>query len=681
MSSHARRRQPREAVATATALLIGGIPYFLTLLNYRTDVLRTAVSQRYASNFFDIQATAFLDGRVDVPTGALGIEGFVINDKTYMYFPPFPALLRIPIQLVTHEFDGRLSLLSMAVAWCLFALFAQKLLWLLRTLLRGDTPLSRFEWLAAVAVLGLATGGTTLTFDAALPWVYHEVYVWSTALLVGCCYWMLRVALSPTRPSVLWLAGFIVAAALTRTPGGWAMAGITMALGATIAIRRARLPGLGVIVAGAGPLAVAVIYNVVKFGHPYLFPLQSQVWTQVNAHRREALRVNGGTITGPQFVETTLVNYLRLDGIRFVDYFPFITLPAEPARAYGGAFLDQTYRTGSVTAFMPGLVLLTMVAVVALLGPRSTSGVAAVRWPMFAAVGTTGGVMGYGYLANRYTSDFVPMLVVGGFVGLWVVVDLVPRRRVLRGVVVAVLGLLCVFSILAQMATGSLVAAQTWGGDRLATYLSLQQRLSPGHGSAALPLLTRSDGVPTNGRTDQLHVTGECAALYQNTGDQYEPWTLVEQRDLAVTILPVFADYHPGTIPIFRQTGIEDRTVGVEFDSQLPEARLVIEDSDGNLYSPWFEVSRGKAFRVTAHSAPATGQTQIRVDDVPAYDLYLATSEWNQDWYNVQTRLTMTGAAEHGSRRHVIVSTDYGAVPELCARLDTRTSSEVAPRP
>ncbi len=669
MSAHARRRQPREAVATATGLLIGGIPYFLTLLNYRTDVLRTAVSQRYASNFFDIQATAFLDGRVDVPTGSLGIEGFVIDDKTYMYFPPFPALLRIPIQLVTHEFDGRLSLLSMAVAWCVFALFAQKLLWLLRTLLRDETPLSRFEWLAAVAVLGLATGGTTLTFDAALPWVYHEVYVWSTALLVGCCYWMLRVALAPTRPSVLWLAGFVVAAALTRTPGGWAMAGTTMALGATIAIRRARLPGLGVIVAGAGPLAVAVIYNAAKFGHPYLFPLQSQVWTQVNAHRREALQINGGTITGPQFFETSAVNYLHPDGIRFVDYFPFITLPAEPARAYGGAFLDQTYRTGSVTAFMPGLVLLTLIAVVALLVPKSLPGVAAVRWPMFAAVGATGGVMGYGYMANRYTSDFVPALVLGSFVGLWTLVGLVPPSRVLRGVVVAVLGLFCAFSIVAQMATGSSVAAQTWGGDRLATYLSLQQRLSIGHRSASSPLVTRSDGVPTSGRTDQLHVTGQCAALYQNTGDQYEPWTLVEQRDMAVTIQPVFADYDPGTIPIFRQTGLEDRLVGVEFDSQLPQARLVIEDSDGNLYSPWFEVQRGRPFTVTAHSAPETGQTRIRVDGVPAYDLYLATSEWNQDWYNVQTRLVFTPDSEHGSPKHALVLSELGPLPDLCAHL------------
>ena len=40
------------------------------------------------------------------------------------------------------------------------------------------------------------------------------------------------------------------------------------------------------------------------------------------------------------------------------------------------------------------------------------------RAPFVAGVLVTGGVMGYGYLAHRYTSEFVPALVLGGAVGL-----------------------------------------------------------------------------------------------------------------------------------------------------------------------------------------------------------------------------------------------------------------------
>ena len=49
-----------------------------------------------------------------------------------MYFGPFPALLRIPVLLVTHDFDGRMTLVSMGIAWTVFAVMAARLLWLVR---------------------------------------------------------------------------------------------------------------------------------------------------------------------------------------------------------------------------------------------------------------------------------------------------------------------------------------------------------------------------------------------------------------------------------------------------------------------------------------------------------------------------------------------------------------------
>ena len=148
---------------------------------------------------------------------------------------------------------------------------------------------------------------------------------------------------------------------------------------------------------GVPAFAAGIVDNLVKFRHPYLFPLAGPGWTAVNAHRREALEANGGTITGPQFFPTSLVTYFRPDGIRFVDYFPWITLPGSPPPAYGDAVIDQSYRTGSVTAFMPWLLLLTVVAAVALPCPASTPP-RVLRVPLVAGVLVTGGVMGYGYL-------------------------------------------------------------------------------------------------------------------------------------------------------------------------------------------------------------------------------------------------------------------------------------------
>ena len=122
---------------------------------------------------------------------------------------------------------------------------------------------------------------------------------------------------------------------LTRTTGGWGVCLGAVALGIWMLRGRsfagARRFGPWVIAAGLVPLAVGITFNMLKFGHPYLFPLQDQVWTTLNQHRRFALEANGGTITGPQFFTSSFVTYFDPTGIRFVDYFPWITLPPENA--------------------------------------------------------------------------------------------------------------------------------------------------------------------------------------------------------------------------------------------------------------------------------------------------------------------------------------------------------------
>ena len=196
--------------------------------------------------------------------------------------------------------------------------------------------------LAAVFLAGI-TGGTTLTFDASLPWVYHEVYLWQTALVIAAAYWLVRTALEPSGRGVAWLGLVALCAVLTRTTGGWGVCVGAIALGVWMWRGRSlagSFPGARrlapwVLAAGLLPLAVGVAYNMVKFGHPYLFPLQDQVWTGANQHRRFALESNGGTITGPQFFTSSLSTYFDPRGIRFVDYFPWVTLPGQNATGTG----------------------------------------------------------------------------------------------------------------------------------------------------------------------------------------------------------------------------------------------------------------------------------------------------------------------------------------------------------
>ncbi len=665
-------RQRRELVATAVGLVVGGVAYLLALFDYRFDPTRTAVRLGYASNFFDLQAQAFLDGRIDVPTDSLGIEGFVVGGKTYMYFPPFPALIRLPVMLVTRAFDGRLSLLSMAVAWVLFAIMVARLVWLVRRLVVGRRLVSRFEAVAAAVFLVAATGGTVLTFDASLPWVYHEVYVWAVALVVGAIYWLLRTTLDPSRSNSLWLGAFVLASALTRTTGGWAVALTAMAVGVGLRLGRWgphergrwRLPFL----AGAGPLAVAIAYNIAKFGHPYLFPLERQVWTSVNAHRRDALEANGGTITGLQFFPTSLVNYFRPDGMRLVEFFPFITLPGEPAQPYAGAFLDQSYRTGSVTAFMPLLLLLSVVAVPYLLHRTTDQGRRALRPAVLAGVLVSGGVMAYGYLAYRYTSEFVPGLVIAGAVGLWTLTEFLRRRRRgLRRVVLAGIAILAAFSVAANMLTAHASAALTWRGEPLRDFVERQIDVSLPGTAGVGRMVTQSGSLPAAGVTDQLHIVGDCQAVYLNTGDAYEPWILVERR-ADVVVVEVSDTIRPGLSELFVVHGTKDRTVFLETNRDS-YARVVITNEEGDYAGPWFPVYANGSFRIGISVASDLGYAEV-TSTPGGFVGFIPFTEWDENWEARPGRIEFSFSSPRREMwQGVTLHREAGLPLRLCQRL------------
>ncbi|WP_157557549.1 hypothetical protein [Intrasporangium oryzae] len=665
-------RQRRVPLATAAGLVVGGLAYFLALFDYRLDPTRTAVRLGYASNFFDIQAQSFLEGRIDVPAGSLGIEGFIVDGKTYMYFPPFPALLRVPIMLVTRAFDGQLTLASMALAWLVFATMTSLLLWQVRRCISWDLPVSRLEAAAAAVFIAAATGGSVVTFDASLPWVYHEVYLWAVGLVIGTIYWLIRTILEPTRTNAIWLGGFALASALTRTTGGWAVCLVIVGVagwfltGRAGAERRARWRLL--LVAGGTPLLTAIVYNAVKFNHPFLFPLQNQVWTQVNAHRREALGANGGSITGPQFLLTSLVNYFRPDGIRFVGYFPWITLPAEPARAYGGAFLDQYYRTGSITAFMPLLFLLSVAAVPVLLRRTSRVERQALRPAVLAGVLVSGGVMAYGYVAYRYTSEFVPALVVAGSVGLWASCAVVERwRRPARDLVLGLGAALALFGVAANLLTAHAMAATTWRGDQLREFVALQERTSGGKGSAFSRTVKQSATLPADGETDELHVVGNCDALYLNTGDAYEPWVLVERRPDVIEVR-VTGRLRAGKTLLLTAHGSTKRSAWLETTNNH-FARVLITSSTGTYAGPWFGVYAKSTFRIGVSVRSDLGFAEV-TSTPGGFVGYLPFIEWDKDWNARPGRIDVAFSRTTAvPRQGITLTRAAGVPPTLCQRL------------
>ena len=363
-----------------------------------------------------------------------------------------------------------------------------------------------------------------------------------------------RILERPSAGRVLLAGTLTLGCVLSRTTAGWAC-GLTLIAAAGALLFQRRYRGnrewaLCVLAAGLIPLAIGVAINWAKFRHPFLFPLESQVWTDLNTHRRRALAANGGGLTGPQFFTSSLVNYFRPDGIRVVPVFPFVTLPAEPAGSVGGAFLDQSYRTGSVPAFMPLLFGLGVWGLIVTFRRRAADGLARLRIPVLGAIAVAGGVMFYGYIAHRYTAEFLPALVVLSAIGLANAAGRWPGwTRRTRGAAATGLVVLAAFGVIANTAVGAATARVTEGGQSLRNLMNVRMRVSDWSGRPLSGFVDQTTAIADDARADQMQIVGDCDAVYLATGDQYEPWRPVDVRGLSLDVTATGRG-RPGRIPL-----------------------------------------------------------------------------------------------------------------------------------
>ncbi len=478
--------------------------------------------------------------------------------------------------------------------------------------------------------------------------------------------------LEPDTHSAWWLFVFALIAVGSRATEGWAISLVTMLAAVVLLVRRKdperRRLWWRVMLAGAIPLAVSIAINMAKFDAIYIFPLQDQVWTQVNEQRRIALERNGGSLTGPQFFTTSFMAYLRLDGVRFVDYFPWITLPAHAAKAYNGAYPDQVYRTGSAPSFMPLFAVMLLVSMVASLRRRASRVLAAMRLPLLASVLVTGGVMGYGYYSTRYTSDFVPAFVLGGAIGTALLARWLDRRP--RWVVPAVsaVAALTAFSLAAQMSIGMVVASYIHRGEPLLRYVEWQHRWSP---DAQAGLVSRISGLPSGGDTDDLAIRGDCDALYINTGDTYEPWLPVFERDRVLVLTPT-ADLAPGLADIVTVRGRLTGGVKVQVSAR-DRLRFIVDNGADQVVGPWLEFPTNGGIRLGIRNLIDLGYYEFDSSPGPIGG-YIPSVYFDESWDSLPALLTTTTDTEPLSRLGLSMEEQPGLPVAVCTDLLRRAS-------
>ncbi len=547
-----RRDRRRFVVVALLASILSAIPYVWFLTSDWTGQFQPLRGIQFFSDFYDLQAQAMMHGRLWVPTGTLGIEGFLHNGHTYTYFGLLLSILRMPFLAADAGLKGRLTVPSMMAAWTLTALTTSLLIWRVRVLLRGSIALGRAELTSLGLLVAAVQGASVFLLLGAAPWVYNEDLAWAIPVTTATLFVFIGILDRPSVWRVLAAGALILFGVLGRPSPALACVVGALLIAAWFGLGRAgperRRWAVPMALVAVVPEVVSVTLNYLKFGTLINgLPLAQQVWTSENAHRRAFLAATGGKGYSFHFLPTTISAYLQPLGLRAEPTFPWLTLPIQPPHVFGGYTVDILYPTGSVPATMPLLFLLAVWGLVVAVRGKPAPGAALLRIPLLVAIGATLVDFLLGYIAPRYLADFMPFLILGSAVGmieLWRHME--HRKTVVRYATVAGVAVLAAFSFLVNAGIASSPVAE-WSTTQAANYLRMIQ--SAGNASG---LVLRGATLPDWAPQNQVFVVGNCAGLYLSTGLDYATvptsqaerttWLPVERGPGEVHVIDV--DYH-----------------------------------------------------------------------------------------------------------------------------------------
>ncbi|MBL9189285.1 MAG: hypothetical protein JNK23_17515 [Opitutaceae bacterium] len=413
---------------------------------------------------YDWQARSLLQGRLDLPREARTDESFVFEDRTYIYFGPTPALLRLPFALLDVGF-GQLTRIYMVAYFAAWLAAAYAILLTAARLAHGTGAWpSRRATILTTVTAGL---GSTMLFVASRAYVYHEAILCGAVFALWGGWFILRWIATPER--AWWLGALIcgILAVHARAPAGLFALGLLGCAAAALALRSfdQRPAGQSWWPALRRPLAIAALagagvasFNAVSYakfrsfeGAPFRYHVQY-----------DAARI--AAIAGKNFHLANLRHnfdaYAWQPNFTFRPAFPYLVTTPRADHEYREARIDLAEPTLAVPYAMPALTLLALGgALWALIRWRASrlplSLVLAAAAPMVLALLTAVAI------SQRYTGDFCPPLVLAAAFGA-VVLDLLPpgvRRVAWGGVVLLALAGVLVSLALALHYQGEVV----WG--------------------------------------------------------------------------------------------------------------------------------------------------------------------------------------------------------------------------
>ena len=351
---------------------------------------------------FDSQAEYLLRGDPGVDLEAIRPEVMSVNGKARMYFGPFPALFRIPLNFVHPQGRGMWSRFSGFCAGVI-ALFSYAGL-VGDSLRSSPLPPAARNWLGNACLVGFVFATPLPVLIGSLS-IFHEAMIWALAWSVSALFFAARAWNSEGRRLTVSLLGFgfsAAAALLSRVTFG-----IPLLLIAPVLAFRVRRAGWIRLAALVGPLAAGLAFHLLlsyaRFGNFAGISYDSYI----NSVHRGFVRQHG--MLDLARAPYSFAEYFSLRAPVFRSHAPFVQVDRHPL-PYPSLFsLPNTESYVSLTWSSAWLVLSALVGVVYLFRCKRSDWfqrcVAAALFVQFLVI------LCHFALAQRYMAELLPFLI------------------------------------------------------------------------------------------------------------------------------------------------------------------------------------------------------------------------------------------------------------------------------
>jgi hypothetical protein len=379
-------------------LVLGVLLWIFTMTGGRQVFVKEILGEAY-----DSQAEHFLRGDPGVEFRAISHEALIVKGKARMYFGPFPAFVRMPLNLIYPSGRGYWSrICGFCAGMIALAAFAG----LIRMALRSSQLSSRWQnWLGNACLVGFALGSPLLLLLGNLS-IYDEAIVWGLAWSLAALYFACRSRTAEgavlTR-SLLAFSFCAAAALLSRATFGAPF----LLIAPLLALRLLRRNPIRNFAALFLPLGAALVFHLflsyARFGDFTGMNLgYSRNWVQ-----REFALKHG--LFRLERVPYSFADYFILRRPELQHEPPFLKARREPYNHPTLYVMPFTETYSSLLWCSSWILLGAVLGVAMLLRPGGSNGVdRAIAAIFFVQVI---GILSFMGLAQRYIAEFFPFLV------------------------------------------------------------------------------------------------------------------------------------------------------------------------------------------------------------------------------------------------------------------------------